>query len=81
MALKGIKTNTQKQTMKQNKKQKMYQTNGKYKIRQIITKPKERARTHTHTHTHAQETEGVQRKESAREWPGEQMKPKMTLIN
>ena len=81
MALKGIKTNTQKQTMKQNKKQKMYRTNGKYKIRQIITKPKERTHTHTHTHTHAQETEGVQRKESAREWPGEQMKPKMTLIN
>ena len=39
------------------------------------------AHAHTHTHTHAQETEGVQRKESAREWPGEQMKPKMTLIN
>ena len=51
MALKGIKTNTQKQTMKQNKKQKMYRTNGKYKIRQIITKPKERAHTHTHTRT------------------------------
>ena len=47
MALKGIKTNTQKQTMKQNKKQKMYRTNGKYKIRQIITKTKEL--THTTT--------------------------------
>ena len=62
MALKGIKTNTQKQTMKQNKKQKMYRTNGKYKIRQIITKPKERTHTHTHTHTHRKPKESKGRK-------------------
>ena len=43
MALKGIKTNTQKQETEDKP-----QTNGKYKIRQIKTKTKE----HTHMYTH-----------------------------
>ena len=58
MALKGIKANTQKQEIEDKP-----QTNGKYKIRQIITKTKE----HTHTHTHTHKTKIVQRNESTRE--------------
>jgi len=53
MALKGIKTNTQKQETEDKP-----QTNGKYKIRQIITKTKENIHMYTHTH----QTKTVQRK-------------------
>ena len=58
MALKGIKAITQKQEIEDKP-----QTNGKYKIRQIITKTKE----HTHMYTHTNPTKTVQRKESTRE--------------
>ena len=43
MALKGIKTNTQKE-----KRKGKPQTNGKYKIRQIITKIMEYTQIYTH---------------------------------
>ena len=47
MALHEIKTNIQKWEAKDEP-----QTNGSYKIRQIIIKIMEYTHTHTHTHTH-----------------------------
>ena len=48
-----------KQTQK-NKRTNEPQTNGKYKIRQIITKTKEHTYINTHTHTHTNKTKTVQ---------------------
>ena len=55
MALKGIKANTQKQEIEDKP-----QTNGKYKIRQVIPKSKE------HIHTHKKNQNSTKKKESTR---------------
>lgn len=36
---------------------------------------------HTPRHTHTNKTNRVQRKESTREWPSEERKPKIILTN
>ena len=55
----GIKINTRKQNTEQNKKQKKkMQTNGKYRIRNIITK-----NNGTYTYTHTKKIKTVQRKQ------------------
>ena len=57
MALKGIKANTQKQEIEDKP-----QTNGKYKIRQIITKTMEHTHTLTHTHTYTKPEQSKEKK-------------------
>jgi len=57
MALKGIKTNIQKQNTNQETKDKC-KRNGAYKIRQIITKLME----HTHIHTQTKQKQSRKRK-------------------
>ena len=61
MALKEIKTNTQNQKTKQETKDKL-QTNGKYKIRQIITKIME----YTQIYAHINKTKRVQKRKYKR---------------
>ena len=68
MALKGIKTNTQKQERKE-----APQTNGNYKIRQIITKIME----YTHIYIYKQNQNSPIKKWSTIDWPSKQRKPKM----
>ena len=71
MALKRIKTNTQKQKTKDSS-----HTNGKYKIRQTITKITEYA----HTQTPINKTKRVQKKKKKKysRFPSEQRKQKNT---
>ena len=71
MALKGIKTNTEKQKTNEP------QTNGKYKIRQTITKTKEHTYINIHTHTNKTKTVQIKKVQEC----NRQRRPKMILTN
>ena len=72
MALSEIKTNIQKRETKDDP-----QTNGTYKIRQIIIKIME----YTHIHIHQWAVETVQEKWSIVDWPGEQRKTEIIFTS